>query len=227
MQDILQHINNVEGVIGSAVFSEKGLVVAHSFPALIDEAALQKAAGLALECAHGLQIAQTLDLLDLRYVEGRIIIKTFPGAMLCLLCSKAINMQVLNITLNLATKKLEAKLPKEPPPEPAGTSSAEPGADGKLLLEISHLANREASMSFDSLGMIAVSSNTAKHINDFYSTTFKKLNLLNADAGTKGTFPVMVMNDMDPHFDGTIIVGPGIEKKLKVSEGDKIEVSPV
>ncbi|HEY3309447.1 MAG TPA: roadblock/LC7 domain-containing protein [Desulfuromonadaceae bacterium] len=228
MQDILQHINNVEGVIGSAVFSEKGVVVAHSFPALIDRSALEKAAGLALECAHGLQIAQTLDVLDLRYVEGRIIIKTFSGAMLCLLCSKAINMQVLNITLNLATKKLESKLPKEAPPEPASASSpAEAVADGKLFLTISHLANREASMSFDSLGMIAVSSTTAKDINDFYSTSFKKLNLLNSTAGTKGTFPVMVMNDMDSYFDGTIIVGPGIEKKLKVSEGDKIEVNPV
>ena len=34
----------------------------------------------------------------------------------------------------------------------------------------------------------------------------------------------MIMKDMDPQFDGTIIVGPGIEKKLKVSEGDKVEI---
>jgi ABC-type lipoprotein release transport system permease subunit len=34
----------------------------------------------------------------------------------------------------------------------------------------------------------------------------------------------MVMKDIDQQFDGTIIVGPGIEKKLQVSEGDKVEV---
>jgi ABC-type lipoprotein release transport system permease subunit len=34
----------------------------------------------------------------------------------------------------------------------------------------------------------------------------------------------MVMKDIDPQFDGTIIVGPGIEKKLRVGEGDKVEV---
>lgn len=228
MQDILQQINSVEGVIGSAVFSEKGEVLVHAFPALIDASALKEAANLALECTHGLQIAQTLDILDLRYAEGRIIIKAFPGALLCLLCSKAINMQVLNITLNLATKKLESLLPKEPPaPEPAGVPSYlpdTPAADGKLRLAINHLANKEASSSFDSLGMIAVSQLTAKQINDFYSSPFKKLILSNTTAATSGTFPVMVMNDMDPRFDGTIIVGPGIEKRLKVSEGDLVEV---
>ena len=226
MQDILQHINSVEGVIGSAVFSEKGEVLVHAFPALIDASALKMAASLTLECAHGLQIAQTMDLLDLRYAEGRILIKAFPGAMLCLLCSKTINMQVLSITLNLASKKLESQLPKEPTaPEPAAQSQPDAAtADGKLRLTISHLANKEANSSFDSLGMIAISQLTAKQINDFYSSPFKKLILSNATAATSGTFPVMVMNDMDPAFDGTIIAGPGIEKRLKVSEGDLVEV---
>lgn len=228
MQDILQHINNVEGVIGSAVFGEKGEVLVHAFPALIDASALKEAASLTLECAHGMQIAQTLDILDLRYAEGRIIIKAFPGAMLCLLCSKGINMQVLSITLNLATKKLEALLPKEAPvPEPAAIPPSLPDTpvvDDTLRLAVSHLANKEASSSFDSLGMIAVSQVTAKQISNFYSSPFKKLVLSNTAAATSGTFPVMVMNDMDPRFDGTIIVGPGIEKRLKVSEGNMVEV---
>jgi predicted regulator of Ras-like GTPase activity (Roadblock/LC7/MglB family) len=221
MQDILRHINSVEGVIGSAVFSEKGEVMSHAFPPLIDAVTLKMIAGLALECLHGLQIAQTLDLLDLRYAEGRIIIKTFPGAMLCLLCAKSINLPVLTITLNLAAKKLEALLPKEA----ELAESAEEHHDKPILrLNISHLANREASSSFDSLGMIAVSQPTSSYISDFYKSAFKRLILTNTTAGTSGIFPVMVMKDIDQQFDGTIIVGPGIEKKLKVSEGDKVEV---
>lgn len=228
MQQILQHINSVEGVIGSAVFSEKGEVLAHAFPALIDASALKMAANLSLECINGLQVSQALEILDLRYAEGRVIIKAFPGALLCLLCSKAINMQVVSITLNLATRKLEAKLPKAASPsEPAPINPNLPdssASDGKLRLAVSHLANKEASSSFDSLGMIAVSQFTAKQINDFYSLPFKKLTLFNATAETSGTFPVMVMNDMDQSFDGTIIIGPSIEKRLKVSEGDTVEV---
>jgi predicted regulator of Ras-like GTPase activity (Roadblock/LC7/MglB family) len=221
MQDILRHINSVEGVMGSAVFNEKGDVLSHAFPPLIDADALKKAAELTLECIHGLQIAQTLEVLDLRYAEGRIIIKNFPGAMLYLLCAKNINLQVLIITLNLAVKKLESLVPKEDGP----ANDPNENTDSSVLsLKISHLANRDASSSFDSLGMIAISQPTSGYISDFYKSPFKKLVLSNTTAGTNGTFPVMVMKDIDQQFDGTIIVGPGIEKKLQVGEGDKIEV---
>ncbi|MBL0225894.1 MAG: roadblock/LC7 domain-containing protein [Geobacteraceae bacterium] len=223
MQDILRYINSVEGVIGSAVFDDHGAVVDHAFPPIIDADSIKKAAGLVLECAHGLQITQSLDILDMRYAEGRIIIKTFPGAMLCLLCAKNVNLQVLTITLNLAVKKLEALLPGTA--APAAAAPADEAADSSTLrLGISHLANKDASKSFDSLGMIAVSQPTSAYISEFYKTPFKKLTLTNTAAGTSGTFPVMVMKDIDTQFDGTIIVGPGIEKKLQVIEGNKVEV---
>ncbi len=226
MQDTLKHINSIEGVIGSAVFNDKGNVLVHSFPALIDAASLNKAATLVLECSHGLQISQTMDILDLRYSDGRIVAKSFPGAMLFLLCTKSINLQMLSITLNLAVKKLEPKLSKAVPDPVASTPAAnEPvSAAGFLNLSISHLANKQASASFDSLGMIAVSQPTSAYISDFYKLPFKKLTLTNPTAGTSGTFPVMVMKDMDPQYDGTIVVGPGIEKKLKVIEGNRVEV---
>jgi len=231
MQDILRYINSVEGVIGSAVFNDHGAVVDHAFPPIIETNALKTAAGLTLECSYGLQISETLDLIDLRFSEGRIIIKAFPGAMLYLLCSKNINLQVLTITLNLAAKKLESMLAGSTAPVPAPAAAPEaPVAmdaddDGSTLkLRISHLANKDASKSFDSLGMIAVSQPTSAYITEFYKNPFKKLILTNTAAGTSGTFPVMVMKDLDPQFDGTIIVGPGIEKKLQVSEGDKVEI---
>ena len=167
MQDILRYINSVEGVIGSAVFNDHGVVIDHAFPPLIDTNSLKTAVGVVLECAHGLQVTRSLDILDLRYAEGRFIIKAFPGALLCLLCAKNVNLQVLTITLNLAVKKLEALLP----------TAVEPGeaeVDGSILrLSISRLANRDASKSFDSLGMIAVSQPTSTYINEFYKTAFK------------------------------------------------------
>lgn len=225
MKDILQQINSVDGVIGSALFSHKGDVLVHAFPALIDSASLKMAASLTLECSHGLQISQSLDLLDLRYSDGRILVKAFPGAMLFLLCTNSINLQVLSITLNLAIKKLEAKLLSEAPvavPQSAVENSGPD--DGLLRMNINHLANKQASASFDSLGMVAVSQPTSQYISNFYKTPFKKLTLTNAAAGTSGTFPVMVMKDMDQQYDSAVIVGPGIEKKLKVSAGDKVEV---
>lgn len=225
MKEILKHINSVDGVMGSALFSNKGEVLVHDFPALIDAASLKKAASLILECAHGLQMSQTLDLLDLRYPDGRILVKAFPGALLFLLCANSINLQILSITLNLAVKKLEAKLLSEAAAASQQSVAEDSGAgDGQLRMNISHLANKQASASFDSLGMIAISQSTSQYISDFHKAPFKKLTLANVAAGTSGTFPVMVMKDMDQQYDGAIIVGPGIEKKLKVSEGNKVEV---
>lgn len=164
----------------------------------------------------------------MRYADGRVVVKKFPGAMLFLLCAKNINLQVLAITLNLASKKLEAKLPAaadgtSPDSAPSATGAPE-HTDGILRLRIRHLANKQASASFDSLGMVALSQPTAQYITDFYKSGFKKLTLVNAVAGTSGSFPVMVMKDMDQQYDGMIVVGPGIEKKLKVLEGDSVEV---
>lgn len=225
MKEILQHINSVDGVIGTALFSHKGDVLVHAFPALIDAASLKSAASLTVECSHGLQISRSLDLLDLRYSDGRILVKSFPDAMLLLMCANSINLQILSITLNLAVKRLEAKLGSATPAAVPQPAAADSGADAGLLrMSVSHLANKQASASFDSLGMVAVSQPTSQYISDYYKIQFKKLTLTNSAAGTSGTFPVMVMKDMDQKYDGSVVVGPGIEKKLKVSEGDKVEV---
>jgi predicted regulator of Ras-like GTPase activity (Roadblock/LC7/MglB family) len=224
MQDILQNINSVEGVVGSAVFSQKGHVVAHSFPALIDASSLDKAANIALECAHGLQISQSLEFIDLRYSDGRLLIKKFSNSILFLLCAKNVNLQVLFITLNLAVKKLELLLnaSQQAPPASAPTDMVQ--ADGVLQMQIRRLANKQASASFDSLGMIAISQVTSQRILEFYKTSFSKLTLTSTSSGVSGTYPVMVMKDMESRYDGAIVVGPGIEKKLKVVEGDIVAV---
>lgn len=227
MQDVLHHLQSFKGVIGSALFSERGDVLAHVFPGLIDQETVQECAGLVLDCLHGLQVSETLELADLRYNDGRIIIKPGPGVLLCLLCTKSINLQMLNITLNLAVKKLESIASDEPIPVRLPDADYEQEinrTDGVLRLPIAHLENREAATSFDSLGMVAISQDTGKQIREFYSVAFKKLTLTNSMTGTSGTFPVMVMHDMDSRYDGSILVGPGIEKKLKVNAGDRVEV---
>ncbi len=45
MQDILRYINSIEGVIGSAVFSEEGVIIDHAFPPLIDINAIKRPPG--------------------------------------------------------------------------------------------------------------------------------------------------------------------------------------
>lgn len=226
MQEVLQYIQSVEGVIGCAVFSEQGKVLDSAFPSLIDAATLRTAALQSIDLTNGLQIADTFELIDLRYAEGRLLFRRISGALIFLLCAKTINLHVLATTLNLAAVKIEAALVSRMASVSSSASApAEADSDPSVLtLRISHLANREASASFDSLGMVAVSQPTSSYISDFYKLPFKKITLTVTSTGKSGTFPTMVMKDMEPKFDGTIVVGPGIEKKLSIGEGDKVEV---
>lgn len=225
MQEILRYIQSVEGVIGCAVFSEQGKLIDSAFPALIDSQTLATAALQSMELCSGLQIADTFELIDLRYAEGRLLFRRLSGVTIFLLCAKTINLHVIATNLNLAVAKIESAL--EILTKKAASTAQfidEPSDNSVLTLRVSHLANREASASFDSLGMIAVSQPTSSYISDFYKLPFKKITLTVSSTGKSGTFPAMIMKDMEPVFDGTIVVGPGIEKKLSITEGDKVEV---
>lgn len=227
MQSILEQISALDGVIGTSLFNEQGQILAHACPPLLDTNQLCKAASTVIDCFHGLQIAQTAISLDMRFAEGRMLVRTLPGAFLCTLCAKNANFSMVNITLNLALKKLESMVPKDggaPAPGPKTTQSG-PVADtsGGLKLRIAHLHKGDASASFDQLGMIAVSQATAKQLSDFFGKSAKKVKLV-TESGGGGTFPFMIINDVELQYEGAIIVGPGIEKKLKANEGDPVIV---
>lgn len=222
MQEILHQISSIDGVIGSSLFDEHGKLLAHACPPLLDAGQLSKVAVSILDCLHGLQISQSVHGLDLRYAEGRIIVRALPGAFLCVPCAKNVNLSMVHITLNLAMKKLEQALTKAPAAAPAGASPV--SADEVLQLRIAHLQKSDASNSFDQLGMIAVSQSTAKQINDFFGKATKKVKVTTANGGG-GSFPIMIINDVELQYESALVVGPGIEKKLKANEGDMVMIS--
>ena len=226
MQEVLKQIASLDGVMGTTLFNEQGKVLAHVCPPLIDASQLSTAAMTIMDCVEGLQITQSVHSIELRYAEGRIVIRKLQGAFICVPCAKNVNLSMVNITLNLALKKLEALIPKMSASAAAvampGKASA-PAGDG-MQLRIAHLQKGDASSSFDQLGMIAVSQSTAKHISDFFGRGAKKVKVTTAEGGG-GTFPVMVINDLELQYEEALVIGPGIEKKLKVAEGDSVLIT--
>jgi len=221
MQTILQQITAIDGVIGTSLYNEQGKILAAACPLILDEKQLGTAAGTVLDCLHALQIPQTLVAMDLRFSEGRLMVRPLTGAYISVLCSKNVNMSMVNITLNLALRKLEQMLPK-PGAAPAAAPVAASGHDG-MALRIAHLQQGDVSSSFDQLGMVAVSQATAKHISDFFGKTSKKMKI-STEAGGGGVFPVMIINDVEMQYENALVIGPGIERKLKVEEGARVTI---
>lgn len=221
MQTILQQITAIDGVIGSSIYNNQGKILAAACPLILDNKQLETAAGTILDCLHALQISQTLAGMELRFSEGRLIVKPLSEAYISVLCSKNVNTSMVNITLNLALRKLEQLLPK-PGDTPVAAAATASGTEG-MALRIAHLQKGDVSSSFDQLGMVAVSQATAKHISNFFGKSSKKFKVT-TDTGGGGTFPVMIINDVEMQYDGALVVGPGIERKLKVEEGAKITI---
>jgi len=66
--------------------------------------------------------------LDLQYADGRLLVKDVSGSCLCILCAPRVNVSLLNLTANVAAKKLAARmkaLPKTGPVEAAAPLAAQ------------------------------------------------------------------------------------------------------
>lgn len=113
MQTILQGLNSVPGVMGAVLSNTRSDVLAHSMPSFFDEKTMNNVATMINDNLIGLQDATGgVKLFDIRGELGRILIKIMPNMILAVLCEQSVNTQLLQISLNVATKKLE-QIPAE------------------------------------------------------------------------------------------------------------------
>jgi predicted regulator of Ras-like GTPase activity (Roadblock/LC7/MglB family) len=112
MEDILKDINAMIGVTGSFVCNDEGQVSASALPDLFDETILSTVGQTMAQTMAGLTTARRRKIgdIDLVYDQGRLIAKNLGEGCLCILCVRNINMPLLNLTANVAAKKLAARL---------------------------------------------------------------------------------------------------------------------
>lgn len=135
MHQVLQSLNATPGVVGSLVSSLDGRVLAHAFPAVFDDVALQEAATAVADGASGLEtVTGPVQLLELRYAQTRVVAKPMPRGHLLLLCSATVNVQALVISLSVASKRLE-KLIVAPEPEPPAAAIEPPAPEPAPAVE--------------------------------------------------------------------------------------------
>jgi predicted regulator of Ras-like GTPase activity (Roadblock/LC7/MglB family) len=114
METVLKDIKAVVGVTGSFVCDDDGQIVARLLPDTLNQKLLLPAARTIAQTIAGLKIAQRRKVgdIDLLYDQGRLIIKDLGESYLCILCVQRINVPLLNLTANVAAKKL-SKMVKE------------------------------------------------------------------------------------------------------------------
>jgi predicted regulator of Ras-like GTPase activity (Roadblock/LC7/MglB family) len=111
LKSILQQINLLPEVIGSMLVDSIGENIAHEMPPLFDSDTLVEICSLISENTEVLKIVtDEVVMLDFRYQSGRVVIRSINGGYLLLLCSAAVNMPFLNISINVAAKRLEKLL---------------------------------------------------------------------------------------------------------------------
>ena len=108
MEEILKSINTMQGVLGSFICDSKGNVLSAAMPGGIDKSMLNNVSRTITQTLGGLATTQRRKIgdVDLVYGQGRFIARSCGESLLCILCVRNINVPLLSLTLNVATKKL-------------------------------------------------------------------------------------------------------------------------
>jgi predicted regulator of Ras-like GTPase activity (Roadblock/LC7/MglB family) len=112
VQRLLNDINAVAGVTGSFVCDSEGTIVAELVPPSFDRPALQMAARMLLQTVDGVETARRrrVHQLDIVFHDARIVVKNLRFGCLYVVCARNINVPLLDLTANLAARKLSETL---------------------------------------------------------------------------------------------------------------------
>ncbi len=123
MQAVLQEVNAALGVTGSFVVGGSGKLEARALPDTYPSQNLETVGRMLNQTQAGIELARKRKAgdLDMGFREGRLLVKSLSPGCLCILTAKRVNVPLVNLTANVAVRKLK-ELRKEAPastPPPA------------------------------------------------------------------------------------------------------------
>jgi len=240
METVLKQINSVPGIIGSMVCKDGGSLLSTAFPPLFEEETLRGALSILEDREAGFSgVAGDVGLLTFGYSDGRIVIKTLQEGYLFLLCTKSINLQLLNISLEVAARKLDKLLSGRESvtgdPDAGHGHQAAQGSPGKLRRKGSGVILTVDSMNASSnipwnqmKENVAISGGLVLQLYSIFRTdSLKKLKLIHRESGRIKVFPARTFErSQDLPFDDRIALTLAAAEALMVKPGDEIIVEP-
>jgi hypothetical protein len=126
MRQILEQLARIQGVVGALAAGPRGELLASEFPPLFDELALHQVAGLFSDDTAALRKLTGPDgSVDLRYARGRCLAKPFAGGTVVVLATLSVDAQLLGLSREQASRRLEAT-PRPSPSRAAATAPTVP-----------------------------------------------------------------------------------------------------
>ena len=116
MQAILGDIGALMGVTGSFVCGRDGALVAKAMPAGTEESGLATVGRSLMQVFAGLEADRHKrpTEIDLVYQGGLMLVKNLGAGCLCVLCARQANVAMVNMTANMAARKLKDTLASVP-----------------------------------------------------------------------------------------------------------------
>ena len=127
MEAILEDIGAVLGVTGCFICDDAGEVLACTLPSIFDDHILSVVGRTISQTTAGLVTARRRKIqeIDLVFSEGRVVIKPLREGCLCVLCARSMNVPLLNLTANVAARKLTEVMRRDgSEPEPVQPEDA-------------------------------------------------------------------------------------------------------
>jgi predicted regulator of Ras-like GTPase activity (Roadblock/LC7/MglB family) len=112
VENILADIDGVIGVRGSFVVNADGKVISTTLPSSYDDSELSAAGGILQKTIEGLQIASGRESIEMNllFSDGRLVVKSADKGCLVMLCVPEINVALLNLTANIAVRKISEQM---------------------------------------------------------------------------------------------------------------------
>lgn len=106
MKEIIADVTALDGVHGAFVCGDNGVVLSRQLPNVFDDSMLQAVGKITGRALAGLETEGEVKELDLVYADLRMLVKNFGKGQLFVLCQPEVNVSFLNLTANVAAKKL-------------------------------------------------------------------------------------------------------------------------
>jgi predicted regulator of Ras-like GTPase activity (Roadblock/LC7/MglB family) len=111
MEEILQKINAMQGVLGSLILDGEGNALSAAMPDTIEETILYDVGRTITQTLGGLSTIHRRKVgdIDLVFHHGRFIIKNLGERYLCILCISNVNASLLDLSISAVKKKIMEK----------------------------------------------------------------------------------------------------------------------